>query len=72
MSRKVFARLYQPEIEALLRLADAERRPPAEQAGLLIAEGLRARGAIPERPAAAPTPPSQQAPQRELGDARIG
>lgn len=47
MSRKVYARLYEREIEALVRLAQKERRPPSEQAGLLIAEGLRARGAAP-------------------------
>jgi hypothetical protein len=52
---KIYARLTEPEIDALIRLGQLERRAPSEQAGLLIAEGLRARGALANATSATPT-----------------
>lgn len=38
--RRVYVRLDQPHVEAIVRLAEAERRDPADQAALLLAPVL--------------------------------
>ncbi len=47
---RVSVLLTRHELDALGRLATVERRPPRDQAGYLIAEGLRQRGLLPNEP----------------------
>ena len=37
MNRRVYVRLDQPRVEALVRLAEVERRHPSDQAAVLLA-----------------------------------
>ncbi len=37
MNRRVYVRLDQPRVDALVRLAEAQRRHPSDQAAVLLA-----------------------------------
>jgi hypothetical protein len=59
-SRSVYVRMRPDEVEALVRLALAERRRPSDQAAVLLAEALKraqqsgeSQDAQPRRPAEA-------------------
>jgi hypothetical protein len=52
--RRMYVRLDRREIEALVRLSQAERRHPADQAALLIARALAESGSEHPRRLAAP------------------
>jgi hypothetical protein len=46
MARCLFVRLNQPEFDALVRLADADRRDPRDEGAVLVVEGLLTRGLL--------------------------
>jgi hypothetical protein len=50
MSRRVYIRLNRSEVDALSKLAELERRHPADQGALLLTEALKRAGALPSAP----------------------
>ncbi len=60
--RNIYVKLPGDVADALIRVADREWRHPKEQAGLLIADGLRRLGELTAREqAAAPAGPGEAA-----------
>jgi len=53
--------LPEPAREALVDLAEREYRDPRDQAAVLVLEGLRRRGLVPDLQAPAPEPPPEPA-----------
>ena len=47
MSRRVYIRLNRTEVDALSKLAEQERRHPADQGAILLTEALKRAGALP-------------------------
>ena len=50
MSRRVYIRLNRTEVDALSKLAEQERRHPADQGAVLLTEALKRAGALPSAP----------------------